>query len=206
MTRPGHLFILSGPSGSGKTTLKQAVLEQFPDMRYSVSATTRPPRQGEKHGRDYYFISEAAFQTGIASGEWLEWARVHGHYYGTSAAFIQRELAQGRDVLLDIDVQGTRQVLKRLSRCIPVFIMPPSLDVLRTRLEKRSSETQASLQRRLEDARREIRQLQYYRHVVVNDRLEEAVSNLADLIRGYRTRCETACPPNDSSGSSGNQR
>lgn len=205
MNRPGCLFILSGPSGSGKTTLKQAVLAHFPDIRYSVSTTTRAPRPGEKHGRDYYFITEADFRAGIDAGEWIEWARVHGHYYGTSAAFIERALARGRDMLLDIDVQGTRQILKRFPQSIPIFIMPPSLEVLRNRLEERGSETDAALERRLADARAEIGQLQLYRHVVVNDRLEEAVSDLTALIETYRARCRSVPQEEDPIHTSGNR-
>ncbi|PIP36802.1 MAG: guanylate kinase [Desulfobacterales bacterium CG07_land_8_20_14_0_80_52_14] len=193
MKRSGCLFILSGPSGSGKTTLRQEILKRFPNMVYSVSYTTRKPREKEQSGRDYCFITEVAFKTGIESGEWIEWAQVYGNYYGTSAVFLDRELSRGRDVLLDIDIQGTRQILRKFKECIPIFIMPPSLDVLRERLEKRGSEIGASLERRLDDARTEITQIQMYRHVVINDRLEEAVSELTDLIQGYRTRCKNLC-------------
>ncbi len=190
MKRTGRLFILSGPSGSGKTTLRQAVLKHFPDLVYSVSSTTRKPRAGETDGRDYRFVTEADFKAGIESGEWVEWACVHGHYYGTSAGFLHRELGLGHDVLLDIDVQGTRQILERFAECIPIFIVPPSLDLLRKRLEKRGSETEASLEKRLADARTEIPQMKIYRHVVINDRIEDAVSDLENLIEGYRSRCK----------------
>jgi len=164
-------------------------MERFPEMVYSVSSTTRKPREGEREGRDYRFISEAAFQEGIASGDWIEWAKVHAHCYGTSGRFLEEALRQGCDVLLDIDVQGTRQILNKFTRCIPIFIMPPSLDVLKERLLKRRSESPASLKRRLSDAQAEIGQLEIYRHVVINDRLEEAVSELETLIRFHRTRC-----------------
>jgi len=173
--------------------LGQEILKRFPDMVYSVSYTTRKPREGEQNGRDYFFITEAAFKTGIESGDWIEWARVHGNYYGTSAAFLDRELSRGNDVLLDIDIQGTRQILERFTECISIFIMPPSLGMLRERLEKRGSETGSSLERRLDDARTEITQIQMYRHVVINDRLEDAVSELTDLIQGYHTRCKKPC-------------
>ncbi len=190
MNRTGCLFILSGPSGSGKTTLKEALLQRFPDVVYSVSHTTRKPRGSEQNGRDYWFVSERAFKEGIEAGDWVEWARVHGHYYGTRAAFIQEALRQGRDVLLDIDVQGVRQIRKRFPACIPVFILPPSLEVLSKRLEERGTESEASRKKRLDDARREITQLELYRHVVINDRLEEAVSDLVALVKGYRTPCQ----------------
>ena len=124
-----HLFIIAAPSGGGKTTLCHEVLKRFPDMLYSVSYTTRPLRSGEKEGVAYHFVTTRDFEKGIAAGKWAEWAVVHGNYYGTSADFLDRGLANGRDILLDIDVQGTRQILERYPDCIAIFLMPPSLEV-----------------------------------------------------------------------------
>ena len=125
----GHLFVVSAPSGAGKTTLCQAARERLPELVYSVSSTTRQPRAGEVEGRDYFFVSEARFEQGIADGSWAEWARVHDNYYGTSARFLEDHLAAGRDVLLDIDVQGAKQILERYPEAVTVFIAAPSLDV-----------------------------------------------------------------------------
>ena len=132
----GHLFILSAPSWTGKSTLCRALLAHFPDLQYSVSHTTRTPRKGECEGRDYRFISLPEFEQMIGQGKWAEWATVHGNYYGTSADDIEKHLSAGRDVLLDIDVQGAAQILKRYPDSVPIFIMPPSMAELKERIEK----------------------------------------------------------------------
>lgn len=187
--QPGsHLFILSAPSGAGKTTLRHAVQEQFPDMLYSISYTTRPARTGEQNGVDYHFVDRDEFEEGIAAGRWAEWASVHENYYGTSADFVDQALAGGKDVLLDIDVQGTRQVLKRYPDCITVFIMPPSLDVLQSRLKERGTDSAEVIAVRLENARKEMAQKDLYRHIVVNDRLSDAIAELNAIIESYRAQ------------------
>jgi guanylate kinase len=182
----GLLFILSAPSGAGKTTLCRAIRDRFADIRYSISHTTRRPRPGEIDGCDYVFISESEFKDGIARGRWVEWAQVHGNYYGTSADFLNRELAAGRDILLDIDVQGTCQIVQRYPQSITIFIMPPSLDVLRQRLEARSTDSPETIAVRLENAAKEMAQKDAYRHVIVNDRLPQAIAELIALIGSYR--------------------
>jgi guanylate kinase len=182
----GLLFILSAPSGAGKTTLCRAIRDRFADIRYSISHTTRRPRPGEIDGCDYVFISESEFKDGIARGRWAEWAQVHGNYYGTSADFLNRELAAGRDILLDIDVQGTCQIVQRYPQSITIFIMPPSLDVLRQRLEARSTDSPETIAVRLENAAKEMAQKDAYRHVIVNDRLPQAIAELIALIGSYR--------------------
>jgi guanylate kinase len=136
----GHLFILSAPSGAGKTTLAKAVLDRFGHMLYSISYTTRKPRKGEQNGVDYHFITRDLFKKYINKGKWAEWAQVHGNYYGTSSEFIDKGLASGDDILLDIDVQGTRKIIERYPESITIFIMPPSLDTLRRRLQRRATD------------------------------------------------------------------
>jgi len=184
--RSGHLFVVSAPSGAGKTTLCTALMQRFPDIRYSVSATTRPARPGEIHGKDYFFLSQEAFEQKIRVDHWAEWARVHGHYYGTSARAIDTALAQGRDLLLDIDVQGTRQILKRYPDAVTIFIMPPSTDVLRRRLLKRNTDSAAVIDRRLAVAEAEMAQRAIYRHILVNDVLADAIEGLTRIVARYR--------------------
>ncbi len=184
----GNLFILSAPSGAGKTTLCKALLEKFPDIVYSVSYTTRPPRGNEKHGKDYFFIEKAAFENKLKQDYWAEWANVHGHFYGTSREILDNYLAMGRDILLDIDVQGTRQILEHYPHSVTIFVMPPSLEALRIRLESRATDTAEVIERRLRDAGKEIEQRHIYRHLIINDKLEEAVDILSGLVAGYRSR------------------
>ena len=182
----GRLFILSAPSGAGKTTLRNAVLEKYPDLLYSVSYTTRKPRHGEQNGVDYYFIGTDEFKAGIDQHRWAEWAEVHGHYYGTAADYIDTKIAAGRDILLDIDVRGARQILERYPESITIFIMPPSLEVLRERLESRATDNAAAIDLRLKNAQAEMIQKKHYRYVIVNDQLGEAVSELAGIIEKHR--------------------
>jgi guanylate kinase len=183
----GRLFIISAPSGAGKSTLCRAVRQRLPDLRYSISHTTRSPRGEEKNGIDYHFITQAAFRKGIHAERWAEWAKVHGNYYGTSAEFIDRALGEGCDVLLDIDVQGMEQILKRYPDSVTIFIMPPSLAVLRQRLQDRGTDSAASISERLDNAAEEIKRRKRYRHIVVNDRLEEAVEKLTAIVAAGRT-------------------
>jgi guanylate kinase len=182
----GRLFIVSAPSGAGKTTLCTAVRRHFGDLAYSVSYTTRPPRAGEQHGRDYFFITEAEFEQGIASGRWAEWARVHGNLYGTSAQWVAQTLAAGQDILMDIDVQGTRQILTRFAEAITIFIRPPSLAILAQRLRQRGTDNEDAIAVRLANAQEEMAGQSMYRHVVVNDDLDRATHALIALIAQYR--------------------
>jgi guanylate kinase len=183
----GNLFIMSAPSGAGKTTLCQALLERCPDIVYSVSCTTRPPRGTEKNGTDYFFIEKEAFEKKLKQNYWAEWANVHGHFYGTSREFLDNYLSKKRDILLDIDVQGTRQILEHYPNSVTIFIMPPSLEVLRVRLESRATDSAEVIEKRLQDAGKEIEQRHIYRHIIVNDRLEEAVDRLTSLVARYRS-------------------
>ena len=181
----GHLFIISAPSGAGKTTLVKAVLQQFRDMLYSISYTTRNPRAEERDGIDYHFISKQDFKKGIHKGRWAEWAEVYGNYYGTSVEFIEKSLSSGCDILLDIDVQGTLQILKHYPDSVTIFILPPSMNALRKRLEVRGSDSQAVIEKRLLNARKEMTQKKMYRHIIVNDVLSEAIKELSAIFKKY---------------------
>ncbi|MFH1980531.1 MAG: guanylate kinase [Pseudomonadota bacterium] len=184
-TDTGRLFVVSAPSGAGKTTLCNAIRSRFPMLQYSVSATTRAPRPGERDGVDYHFISKAAFEAGIRSGEWAEWAAVHGNYYGTAARVIDEAIRGGRHILLDIDVQGAAQIVARFPDCVTIFIMPPSSAVLKQRLLDRGTDDPAEIARRLAAAENEMAQRDRYRHVVVNAALDSAVTELSQLFGRY---------------------
>ena len=179
----GDLFVLSAPSGAGKSTLIRMIFERFPELArrlaFSVSHATRAPRDGEIHGRHYYFVDSAEFETMIEQGRFLEWAEVHGNYKGTSLDEVDRLRAAGRDVLLEIDVQGAAQVRRRVQGAISVFILPPSYGALERRLRGRGSESEAQIQRRLQDAVTEIRASREYDYVILNDDLTAACEALA---------------------------
>ncbi|MEW6259324.1 MAG: guanylate kinase [Thermodesulfobacteriota bacterium] len=182
-----HLFIVSAPSGAGKTTVCRAVLDAIPDLVYSVSYTTRPPRPGERNGIDYHFIDESQFKAAIQQNRWAEWAEVHGNFYGTSADLIEQALSERKDVLLDIDVQGARSISARYpEHSVTVFLRPPDMDTLRRRLESRKTDSQAVIERRIRNAEQEMAQMHLYRHVIVNDVLEKAIGEMIRLIRSYR--------------------
>jgi guanylate kinase len=187
----GHLFIISAPSGGGKTTLSKAVVNRFKDILYSVSYTTRSPRNSEQDGVDYYFIPKKEFKDRVVSGYWAEWAKVHGNYYGTSGEFLEKGLASGRDILLDIDVQGTLQILRKYPDSITIFIMPPSLETLRRRLEMRRTESRATIKRRLLTAEKEMAQKELYRYIIVNDQLPVSIEKLVAIIEKYHYKNKT---------------
>ena len=182
----GALIVLSAPSGTGKTTICNRVRRLVPDIVFSVSHTTRSPRDGERPGVDYYFVSTAEFERKIEADQWAEWARVHDNYYGTSAEFLDAALARRQVVLLDIDVQGAAQIRKRYPACVTIFIMPPSMEVLRARLEARKTDDPATIAKRLANAAEEIAQKDLYRHIIVNDDLQTAVDEMVALILHYR--------------------
>ena len=187
MTRNrGHLFIISAPSGAGKTTLAKSILERYADILYSVSYTTRKPRAVEQDGVDYNFISKQDFEKGIREGRWAEWAQVYGYYYGTSDKFIDGGLSSGHDILLDIDVQGTIQILKKYPDSVTIFILPPSMKILKKRLEIRATDSPQVIEKRLVYARKEIAQKDLYRHIVVNDNLSRAIEELSSIFKRYR--------------------
>jgi guanylate kinase len=181
---PGRLFVVSAPSGAGKTTLCEAARKQLPHLVYSVSSTTRPPRDGEQDGVDYFFVSETRFREGIDTGQWAEWARVHDNYYGTSVRFIEDHLDAGRDVLLDIDVQGAIQILKRYPDAVTIFIMAPSTAVLRQRITDRGLDSVSVIDKRMKNADAEIAHRGMYRHTVINDDLDDAVGRFVSILTG----------------------
>lgn len=184
----GRLFILSAPSGTGKTTVSNHVLRKVPRIVRSISATTRPPRRGERDGRDYRFVSREAFLRMRAKGEFLEWAEVHGQLYGTPRRALREAARAGNDLLLVIDVQGAAKIRRNGVASVGIFLLPPSWAVLRRRLERRATEQGVLLRRRLADARREIGERSRYDYWVVNDSLADAVQEVAAIITAERLR------------------
>jgi guanylate kinase len=182
----GKLFVLSGPSGAGKGTLRKKVFETVEDIRFSISCTTRPPRQGEKDGVDYRFISEEAFLSLLREDKFLEHAEVHGHYYGTLRDDVERTLSSGIDMVLEIDVQGAFQVREKMPESILVFVSPPSLEELERRLRERGTESGENLRIRLRNARLEMLKSGDYDYVIVNDDAERASNELKSIITGFR--------------------
>ena len=175
-------IILSSPSGGGKTTIAHKLLAMRQDIGYSVSATTRPPRDGEVDGRDYHFRSLKEFKRGQAAGEFAESAEVHGHLYGTLRAEVDRVLASGKHVIMDIDVQGTRQFAEAFPESVLIFVLPPSADALIGRLSARGTEDPKSLIRRFRSAKNELKAIDLYQYVVVNDEVDSAVAAIASII------------------------
>jgi guanylate kinase len=186
--------VISAPSGAGKSTLIRRLCERDPALGFSISHTTRPPRDGERDGVDYHFVSAETFRHMVAAGAFAEWAQVHGNLYGTSFAALEEALARGRDVILDIDVQGAAQLAQRLPEAVLIFIQPPSLEELRRRLESRGSDGPAVIERRLRNAAAEMQQAQHYHHVVINDQLERAAAELAAVVAKAR-RAATGTRP-----------
>ena len=177
----GALVIISAPSGTGKSTVCRKLLQRRKELRYSVSCTTRAPRPGEKHGRHYQFLGADDFKRRVQRHEFLEWAMVHGHYYGTPRHFIESSIQEGRWVLLAIDVQGAAAIRRKLPDCVLVFLLPPSWEELQQRLAGRHEDSQSAATR-LGNARAELEAAQRYDYVVVNDELEAAVSQIECII------------------------
>jgi guanylate kinase len=184
--RRGIFIVLSAPSGGGKTTIYKAVLNQLAGISYSVSYTTRTPREGEITGQDYHFVDLATFERMKASGEFIEWAEVHGAFYGTHRKTLQRTLEAGQDIILDIDVQGARLLRRKMSDGVFIFIFPPSIKVLEARLRDRKSDSDEIIHRRLEIAQREMESWPDYDYLVVNDNLDKAILEVLSIIRAER--------------------
>ena len=183
---PGDLFVVVAPSGAGKTSLVNRLLEAERGIRLSVSHTTRAPRAGEVDGREYHFVSRAAFEAMIAAGDFLEHADVYGNYYGTSRRWIEQELAGEHDVLLEIDWQGARQVRKLFPRMVGIFILPPSLAELRRRLTDRGKDSPAVIERRMASAREEISHVLEFEYIIVNEQFDVALADLQAVVRAAR--------------------
>jgi guanylate kinase len=183
-----NVFIISAPSGSGKSTLVRRLLERKPKLLFSVSYTTREPRGLEVAGESYHFISRAAFEERIARNEFLEWAEVFGNYYGTHSSVLERAKAEGRDLVLDIDVQGARQLKEAIPDAVSIFILAPSREILEQRLRSRSEDAEAVIQKRLRKAADEIRNYTSYDYVLVNDDLERSTETLSAIVAAERVR------------------
>ncbi len=182
------VFIISAPSGSGKSTLTRELIERVPGLRFSVSYTTRPPRGQEQNGRDYFFISREEFDRRVHNGEFLEHAEVFGHCYGTHASELDRAAKEGFDLLLDIDVQGARQLKARIAGAVSIFVLAPSRQILEQRLRARSQDSEPVIERRLRDAVAEIRDYTLYDYVLVNREVATSVETLVAIVTATRSR------------------
>ena len=190
MSKKGLLVVVSAPSGSGKTTLCRNVVSSRPNTTYPISTTTRPARKGEKNGRDYLFLSRDEFEEKKQNGEFLEWANVFGEYYGTLRQLVENTRNKGKDVVLNIDIQGASQVKKRCPEAVLVFILPPSIGILEQRLRDRKSDTEDEILKRLQLARIEISKIDNYDYVVVNKDIKDSVDKLLAIITAEKARLE----------------
>ena len=184
----GHLYIVTAPSGAGKTSLVRLLLENDPDIRVSISHSTRAPRSGEREGVEYHFVSVPDFLEKVRNDAFLEWAEVHGNYYGTSRSGIEAALLAGQDVLLEIDWQGAQQVRALFPAAIGVFVLPPSLDELERRLCARATDSAETIARRVAAAREEMRHVAEFDYVIINDELQRALHDLLAVVRATRLR------------------
>lgn len=186
--RPGILFVVSAPSGAGKTTLCREMFDKFPDLRHSVSFTTRPLRAGEQEGVDYHFIGRERFDAMVSAGEFVEWAEVHGNFYGTALATLKSAATAGDDLLLEIDCQGARQIRDSVDGAVFIFVLPPDFLELERRLRGRETDSDEIIARRMSNAREEISQSHWYNYLVLNDNLKQACQRFSSIIEAERCR------------------
>ncbi len=184
----GTVFVLSAPSGTGKSTLAKRLVAALPDLVFSISITTRAPRPGEQDGREYFFVDDAAFDQKIAAGDFLEWVQVYAHRYGTSRSWIEAQLHQGKDVLLDIETIGALNIKQRMPDAVMIFLMPPSMEELSNRLAKRGDTSEEQMRLRLGHARSQLEQYLHYHYLVVNDSVDLAFDKLKAIIESQRCR------------------
>ncbi|MFZ0061299.1 MAG: guanylate kinase [Pyrinomonadaceae bacterium] len=187
-TQTGILFVVSSPSGGGKGTLIQRVLSRLQNLSYSVSYTTRKPRNGEVHGREYFFVSREEFSRMVEKNDFLEWATVHSHLYGTSRSQVAHDVSLGRDIVLEVDVQGAASIRNLVHDAVSVFILPPSLEVLRKRLIARGTDSDEELGVRLRNAPEELKAYKTFDYVIINDDVEQAAAKLMAIIEAERLR------------------
>ena len=192
MSLPPHsnVFIISAPSGSGKSTLVGELMKRVPNLRFSISYTTREPRGQEKNGAEYYFIARDEFERRLDQGEFLEWAEVFGNLYGTHCSELDRARAEDIDLVLDIDVQGARQLKHKIPDAVSIFILPPSREILEQRLRSRSQDSEEVIERRLKEAAEEIRNYSQYDFVLVNREVASSVATLVSIVTSARSRRE----------------
>jgi len=188
MDTPGNLFVVAAPSGAGKSSLVKALLELDSHLAVSVSHTTRAPRGQEQHGREYWFIDEPEFRSMIERGEFFEWAQVHGNLYGTSRKAIHDHLMAGQDVILEIDWQGALQIKKLFPHAVLIFVLPPSWDELRQRLQRRGEDKPAVIEQRMVNAREEVAQARHFDFVIINSLFETALFDLKTVVHSQRLK------------------
>jgi len=188
MSATGRIFVVSGPSGSGKSTLIRQVRQKIPSLGYSISHTSRPPRGQEKNGKEYYFLTKENFQKMIDKGEFVEWAEVYADLYGTSVSSLRSQLSIGLDVIMDIDVQGARNIKEHFKETNLIYVLPPSLAILEKRLRERGTDDEKSIRTRLKKAAKEIKNCVSYDYLLFNDELDQAVEELKSIIVAERCR------------------
>jgi guanylate kinase len=188
--KKGLLIVLSGPSGAGKGTICKALMEKEKDLKLSISATTRQPRSGEIEGKNYFFKSEEEFEKMIENDSFLEWAKVYGHYYGTPKDFVLKNLDEGNDVVLEIDIQGALKIKEKFPEGVFIFILPPSMEELKNRIKKRGTETEEEIIKRFKSAYEELNYVSRYNYVVINDSVEEAVEKIKAIIIAEKCRVD----------------